>query len=79
MSNIQRKFPEFGLVRLAEIVSPNGVLAISRSSFLAGVRAGRFPQPVKLGPRTTAWHAAEIRAFVAALPASIHSLRENRE
>jgi prophage regulatory protein len=67
MVDVPRKFPEFGLVRLAEIVAPNGVLPISRSSFLAGVKAGRFPQPVKLGPRTTAWDAAEIRAFIAAL------------
>jgi prophage regulatory protein len=67
MVHVPRKFPEFGLVRLAEIVAPNGVLAISRSSFLAGVKAGRFPQPVKLGPRTTAWDAAEIRVFIAAL------------
>jgi predicted DNA-binding transcriptional regulator AlpA len=86
MINVPRRFPEFGLVRLGEIVAPNGVLAISRSSFLAGVKAGRFPQPVKLGPRTTAWDAAEIRAFIAALqdrdtamcsPSSIHALREN--
>ncbi len=85
--DVNRPFPHFGLVRLAEIVAPNGVLAISRSSFLAGVKAGRFPQPVKLGPRTTAWDAAEIRAFIAALqdrdtvmrsPGSIHALRENQ-
>jgi prophage regulatory protein len=67
MADIPRTFPEFGLVRLAEIVTPNGVLAFSRSSFLAGVKAGRFPRPVKLGPRTTAWDAAEIRASIAAL------------
>ena len=67
MADIPRKFPEFGLVRLAEIVAPNGVLPVSRSSFLACVKAGRFPQSVKLGPRITAWDAAEIRAFIAAL------------
>ena len=88
MVDVPRKFPEFGLVRLAEIVAPNGVLPVSRSSFLAGVKAGRFPQPVKLGPRITAWDAAEIRAFIAALqgrdtvmhsPSSIHALRENQD
>ena len=83
--DVNRTFPDFGLVRLTEIVAPNGVLPISRSSFLAGVKAGRFPQPVKLGPRTTAWDAAEIRAFITALqnrdtgsPCAIHALRENR-
>jgi predicted DNA-binding transcriptional regulator AlpA len=67
VTDIKRTFPDFGLVRLPEIVAPNGVLPISRSSFLAGVKAGRFPQPVKVGPRTTAWSAAEIRAFIATL------------
>jgi prophage regulatory protein len=67
VSNVRRPFPDFGLVRLPEIVAPDGVLPVSRSTFLAGVRAGRFPQPVKLGPRMTAWDAGEIRAFIANL------------
>jgi len=67
VANVRRPFPDYGLVRLPEIVAPDGVLPVSRSTFLAGVRAGRFPQPVKLGPRTTAWDAAQIRAFIAAL------------
>ena len=67
MADVRRPFPDYGLVRLPEIVAPNGVLPVSRSTFLAGVKAGRFPQPVKLGPRTTAWNAADIRAFIADL------------
>ena len=45
----------------------NQVLArfnISRSSFLEGCRAGRFPQPLKIGPRTTVWKSEEIDAFI---------------
>lgn len=41
-----------------------GVLPISRSTWWAGVKAGRFPQPVKLGPRITAWKTSEIRALI---------------
>ncbi|HXD35423.1 MAG TPA: AlpA family phage regulatory protein, partial [Rhodanobacter sp.] len=29
-----------------------------------GVRSGRFPKPVKLGPRTTAWRVEDIRALI---------------
>ncbi|MGO9238566.1 MAG: helix-turn-helix transcriptional regulator [Methylocella sp.] len=78
--DVNPTFPHFGLVRLTEIVAPNGVLPISRSSFLAGVKAGRFPQPVKLGPRTTAWDAAEICAFITALAGPRHGfpLRHSR-
>jgi prophage regulatory protein len=44
-----------------------GLLPISRSSLWAGVRSGRFPKPVKLGPNTTAWRASDIFAFIESL------------
>ncbi|WP_131196058.1 helix-turn-helix transcriptional regulator [Lichenihabitans psoromatis] len=50
-----------GLVRLAQILSPAGPIPVSRSTWWAGVKAGRFPQPVKLGPRTTCWRVDDIR------------------
>jgi prophage regulatory protein len=53
--------PESGFVRLSSILAPRGPLPISRSSWWAGVRNGRFPQPVKLGPRTTCWRVEDIR------------------
>jgi predicted DNA-binding transcriptional regulator AlpA len=28
------------------------------------VKSGRFPQPVKLGPRITAWRVEDIRALI---------------
>ena len=65
----QRPFPQYGLVRLAEIVAPNGVLPISRSTFLAGVKNGKFPQPIKIGARITAWDATEIRTLIDGLKA----------
>ncbi len=36
------------------------LLPISKSTWWNGVRTGRFPAPVKLGPRTTAWRASDI-------------------
>lgn len=35
-------------------------LGISKSAWWAGVKDGRFPQPVKLGPRTTAWRGEDL-------------------
>ena len=49
------------LLRLKEVLAR---LSISRSSFLEGCRAGRFPQPIKIGPRTTVWKAEDIDAFI---------------
>lgn len=42
-----------------------GVIPCSRSSWWAGVKSGRFPAPVKLGPRTTCWSVAAIRELIA--------------
>lgn len=44
-----------------------GVLPISRSSFLAGVKSGIYPAPVKLGVRTTAWRAEDISVLLEKL------------
>jgi len=52
------------LVRLPSILAPQGPLPISRSAWWKGVAEGRYPQPVKLGPRTTAWRVADIRALI---------------
>jgi len=61
------KLPAEGFLRLHQIIGTKDVppiIPISRSSWLAGVREKRFPQPVKLGLRTTAWRVADIRALI---------------
>ena len=40
---------------------------VSRATWWAGVKTGRFPQAVKLGPRTTCWRAADIDHLIASL------------
>jgi acyl dehydratase len=72
-SNMAHQLPETGYLRLAQIVGKAAtgnspaippIFPISRSTWLAGVRSGRFPQPVKLGERITAWRVEDIRALV---------------
>jgi prophage regulatory protein len=58
--------PETGLVRLVAIIAPNGPTPVSKSTWWAGVKSGRYPKPVKLGPRITAWRAEDIRALIKA-------------
>ena len=53
--------PETGFVRLPTILS---VFPVSRSTWWNGVREGRYPQPVKLGERCTAWKAEDIRTLI---------------
>ncbi|AMK75392.1 MULTISPECIES: helix-turn-helix transcriptional regulator [Methylomonas] len=40
------------------------LLPIGRSTFLARVASGEYPQPVKLGKRTTAWRKSDILALL---------------
>lgn len=56
--------PDDALLREKQILQPKGPVPVSRSTWWAGVRAGRFPQPVRLGPRTTAWRVGDIRALL---------------
>lgn len=37
---------------------------MSQSAWWAGVKQGRYPAPVKLGPGLTAWKAEDVRALV---------------
>ncbi len=56
--------PQTGFVRLDSIIAPRGPIPVGRSTWWAGVKTGRFPKPVKLGPRTTAWRVQDIRDLI---------------
>lgn len=43
------------------------IIPISRAAWWAGIKAGRYPQGVKLGPKTTVWRAADIETLIAEL------------
>lgn len=60
-------FPLTGYVRLKQIIGPHGPLPISRSSFLAGVKVGKFPKSHKISERVTVWKAEEINELMAAI------------
>lgn len=57
-------FPTTGFVRLSAIIAPNGPIPVSKSTWWAGIKDGRFPQPIKLGPRITAWRVEDIRTLI---------------
>lgn len=43
------------------------LIPISKTSWWAGVQDGRYPRPVKLSARTTAWKESDIRALIEKL------------
>ena len=66
------QLPETGFLRLPQILGDAravpplpALIPVKRSSWWAGVKTGRYPKPVKLGLRTTAWRVEDIRAFIA--------------
>lgn len=50
-----------GFVRLPAILK---VIPVGRSTWWAKVKSGEYPQPVKLGPNTSAWRSEEINKLI---------------
>ncbi|EIN9249276.1 TPA: AlpA family phage regulatory protein [Escherichia coli] len=61
-----QNIPNNALLRLPQVLA---LIPVSRSAWWAGCKSGRYPKPVKLGPRTTAWRAADIAALLEKLTA----------
>lgn len=72
-TNWYHQLPATGYLRLADIVGSTrlgkpAILPISRSTFLAGVKSGRYPlKPIKLSERCTAYAVSEVRALLVQL------------
>lgn len=56
--------PQTGFVRLPQILA---VIPVGRSTWWAGVKAGKYPQHIKLGANTTVWKAEDIHALIKKL------------
>jgi prophage regulatory protein len=59
-----RELPETGFVRLNQILS---MIPLGKTCWWEGVKSGRFPKPIKLSTRCTAWRAEDIRALIKSL------------
>ena len=66
-----QQLPETGYLRLCQIIGDRrmvptvpAIIPVSKSTWWAGVKTGRFPTPVKLGPRITAWRVEDIRELI---------------
>lgn len=60
MSNLENE----SLLRLPQVLE---IIPVSKSAWWQGCKDGRYPKPVKLGPRTTVWKASDIAAFMRQL------------
>ncbi len=62
--------PQFGLLRLWQILGDRRrgippIIPVSKSSWWAGVKSGKYPKPVKLSARCTCWYVEDIRKLIA--------------
>ena len=55
------KLPETGFMRLSEVLK---LYPVGKSTWWEGCKSGRFPKPVKLSERVTAWRVEDIRALI---------------
>lgn len=57
------ELPATGYIRLPQVL---GLIPVGRSTWWQGIRDGRYPKGVKLGPKTTAWKVEDIRQLLEA-------------
>jgi predicted DNA-binding transcriptional regulator AlpA len=60
-----------GYIRLPQIIGePSSeppvpaVIPVGKTTWWEGVKSGRFPKPIKLGSRITAWRVEDIRLLI---------------
>jgi hypothetical protein len=72
ISPTPHQIPEAGFLRIWQIIGNKktntpAIIPVGRTTFLNGVKSGKYPKPVKLGERTTAWKVEDIRALIGKL------------
>ena len=62
---------EHGFLRINQIVGDSKssppippLIPVGKSTWWEGVKSGRFPKSIKLGPRTTVWRVEDIVAYI---------------
>ena len=65
------QMPDSGLIKLKIIIGDpkkgiQGIYPVSAATWYAGIKAGKFPPPVKLGLRSVAWRVSDIKNLLAA-------------
>ena len=69
-----RTLPETGFLRITQIIGDSKtnppippLIPVSKSTWWAGVKTGRFPKPVKLGERCTAWRVQDVLVCIESM------------
>lgn len=68
---MKEQLPRSGFMRLPKVLQ---LIPVSKSAWWQGCRDGRFPKPVKLGPKTTAWRVEDIVALIERIGSSSNEM-----
>ncbi|OQK18006.1 hypothetical protein AU255_09160 [Methyloprofundus sedimenti] len=70
------QLPETGFLRLPQIIGDPkakppipAIIPICKSSWYAGIKEGRYPKPIKLSKRSSAWRVEDIRDLISEVAA----------
>jgi prophage regulatory protein len=77
MATQSNQLPEVGFLKLSQIIGNKknhtpAILPVGRTTFLNGVKSGKYPKPVKLGERSVAWRVADIKDLLERLGSENH-------
>lgn len=68
------QLPKKGYIRLTQIIgNPRAkppipaIIPVGKSTWWLGVKSGRFPKPIKLGPKTTVWRVEDIEVLMESI------------
>ena len=65
---------QIAFLRLPQVLE---IFPISRSSWWQGCKSGKYPKPIKLGPRTTVWRKDEIEKLAEKFSSGVKAHEEN--
>ena len=60
-----RDFDDYRLLRMRDVVAITG---LSKNTILRLVKAGSFPEPIQIAPRSVAWRWCDIRDWLESRP-----------
>lgn len=70
--NRKHCLPDEGFCKLPQVLE---AIPVSKSTWFRGIAAGKYPPPVKIGTRASAWRVEEIRRCIATLTTDSEQVR----
>ncbi len=64
--------PDIGFIKLKQIIGDKktnpptpALIPVGKTTWWNGVRSGKFPPAIKIGPKTTVWRVEHIRSLIS--------------